>query len=356
MSEQTYTFPPAWRELGKILEEAGIQVAYGPNPTPVPEVLSEEASRAWLALPQLPLPAANPKQLAAMRQVTAIGENAVYEQLRESYSIEDAVINGITTMWITPPQLSHPDKAMVFVHGGGFVLNTRKTQLALQAAVASKLGVKVASIEYPLAPEHPYPAATDAIVDAYRGVLDQFGTANIGLLGTSAGGGHVLATLLRLKNDGIALPAASVALSPSADMTFSGDSFALVGAKDPILPVQGAIDSFRGYCGNADPRDPLVSPVFGDWTDVTPLFLFAGTRELVWSDASRIAASARRDGCDVALLISDGMWHVSVADGSGVPEEQFAFDQMIVFLTKHLLGTDEEEAKEADSPTARTAS
>lgn len=77
MSENTFTFPPAMKQLGKLLEEAGIQLAYGPNPTPVPEVLSEEASRAWPNLPQLPLPATNPKQLAAMRQLTAIGDSAV---------------------------------------------------------------------------------------------------------------------------------------------------------------------------------------------------------------------------------------------------------------------------------------
>ena len=344
MSEETYNFPAVMKELGKVLEEAGLQVAYGPNPIPVPEVLSEEAKAAWLNLPKLPLPANNPKQLAAMRQLTDMLDNAVYDQLRDPYSIEDVKLNGITTMWITPPELSHEDRVMVFIHGGGFVVNSRRSQLALQAAVASRLGVKVVSIEYPLAPEHPYPAATDAIVAAYQGLLDQYGAANIGLFGTSAGGGHVLATLLRLKRDGIALPSVSAALSPGADMSFSGDSFTFVGAQDPILPVQGAIDSLSSYRGEADPKDPLVSPVFGDWTGMTPLFLFAGTREILMSDAIRIAAGARRDGCEVALLVSDGMWHVSVADGSGVPEEQFAFDQMIVFLTKHLLGTDDETA------------
>ncbi len=337
MSEETYSFPPAMKELGKVLEKAGLRVVYGPNPMPVPEVLSEAAKAAWLNLPHLPLPANNPKQLAAMRQLTDMLDNAVYEQVQESYSIEDAVVNGVTTMWITPPELSHSDKIMVFIHGGGFVVNSRKSQLALQAAVASNLGVKVVSVEYPLAPEHPYPAATDAIVDAYEGLLDRYGAADIGLLGTSAGGGLVLATLLRLKSDGMAFPSASAALSPSADMSFGGDSFTLVGAKDPILPVQGVIDSLSSYRGDADPKDPLVSPVFGDWTDVTPLFLFAGTREIVSSDAIRIAARARRDGCKVTLHVSDGMWHVSVADGSGVPEEQFAFDQMIDFLRKHLL-------------------
>jgi acetyl esterase/lipase len=299
--------------------------------------LSEEAKAAWLDLPHLPLPANDPKQLAAMRRLTDMLDNAVYEQLRESYSMEDTVIDGITTMWITPPELSHDDKVMAFIHGGAYVVNSRKSQLALQAAVASKLGVKVVSLEYPLAPEHPYPAATNAIVDAYKGLLDRYDSADIGLFGASAGGGLVLATLLRLKSDGIAFPAASAALSPGADMSFGGDSFTLVGAKDPILPVQGAIDSLSSYRGEADPKDPLVSPVFGDWTDVTPLFLFAGPREMVASDAIRIAARARRDGCDVTLVVSDGMWHMAIADGSGVPEQQAVFDDMIRFLRMHLL-------------------
>jgi acetyl esterase/lipase len=337
MAEEIFSFPPALKELGKVLEAAGMPIEYGPNAAPVPDVLSDEAKRAWPNLPHLPLPAANPKHLAAMRQATEIGDAVVYEQLRHAYSIEDTVINGVTTMWVTPPELIHDDKVMVFVHGGGYVVNTRKSQLALQAAVASKLGVKVNSIEYPLAPEHPYPAATDAIVAVYRGLLDEYGDANMALFGTSAGGGLVLATLLRLKHDGIALPSCSAALSPGADMSLSGDSFTLVGAKDPILPVQGAIDSLTSYCGTADPKDPLVSPVFGDWTEVTPLFLSAGTREIVSSDAIRVAARARRDGCDTTLVVSDGMWHVAVADGSGVPEEQAAFDDMIKFLRMHLL-------------------
>ena len=275
MSEETYTFPLVMKELGKLLEEAAIQVAYGPNPTPVPEVLSEEAKRAWLNLPHLPLSANNPKQLAVMRQLTEMGDNAVYEQLRESFSLEDAVINGITTMWTSPPELRHDDKVMVFMHGGGYSVGSRKTELALQTAVASRLSVRVISIEYPLAPEHPYPAATNAIVSAYKGLLDQYDAANIAFFGTSAGGGLALATLLRLKQDGIALPAASAALSPAADMSHSGDSMTLVGVKDPLLAANGLIDALSNYCGEADSKDPLISPVFGDFTDVTPLFLFA---------------------------------------------------------------------------------
>ena len=128
---------------------------------------------------------------------------------------------------------------MIFIHGGGWIVNTRKAQLPLQAAVASSLGVKVVSIEYPLAPENPYPAAVNDIVAAYQGITSEYGAENTGIFGTSAGGGLTLATLLRLKADGLPLPAASAPLSPGANMTASGYLFTAVGLQDPVLPPYG---------------------------------------------------------------------------------------------------------------------
>jgi acetyl esterase/lipase len=335
--QPAYILPKELKTAGKALENAGIHIVYGPNPSPAPELLSDQAKKAWLGLPLVPLPANDAKKLAATRALLEMLEQVEFQPLKDPYSILDETINGITTMWVTPPELKHDDKIMIFIHGGAYVVNSRKTQLAFQASVASTLGMKVASIEYPLAPEHPYPAATNSIVAAYQGLLDRYEAGNMGLFGTSAGGGLVLATLLRLKRDHIPLPAATAALSPAADMTLSGDFFTLVGDKDSILPLQDLIDSFAAYVDNADPSDPLVSPVFGDYTDMPPIFLLAGTRELIGSDAIRTAAQARSNGCDVTLVISDGMWHVPIAaDGSGVPELQLAFDEMIKFLRRHL--------------------
>ena len=279
-----------------------------------------------------------PDQLAALRRFVNQIDDAAFEQLRAPYSMEDRVIGGVTTLWSTPPQLEHEDKVMIFIHGGGWTVNTRRAQLGLQTAVASSLGVRVASIEYPLSPEYPYPAALDDIVAAYREIISEYDAENTGIFGTSAGGGFTLATLLRLKADGLPLPAASAALSPGADMTTSGHLVTLVGLQDPILPppASGMNSVMRGYVGDADPRDPLVSPVFGDYTDVTPLFLLGGTAEIVGSDAIRVAASARSQGVDVTLLVSDGMWHVPISNGSGVPELQLAYDEMIKFFRRHM--------------------
>jgi monoterpene epsilon-lactone hydrolase len=322
--------------VAKPLEEAGISIVYGPNPIPAPETLSDQAKVAWSQLPQLPAPATDPKKLAAVRTFMSALEQLDYERFEGLYTLADETINGVEAMWVTPPELRRDDKVLIFIHGGGYILNTRKTQLALQTSVASTLGIKVVSIEYPLAPEHPYPAALNAVVDAYRGIVERYGAENIGMFGTSAGGAFVAAALLRLKQDGLPLPAAGAPLSPGADMTLSGDLTKLVGSLDPMLDAEGVIDVVAAYAGAADPRDPLVSPVFGDYTGITPLFLLAGTHELVGSDAIRIATRAREGGCEVTLILLDGMWHVPISDGSGVPELQYAFDEFVAFIRRHL--------------------
>jgi acetyl esterase/lipase len=284
----------------------------------------------------VPLLADDLEKLTAVRKFTSLAEEIEFKRLKTKYSMEDRVINGITTLWITPQQLKHADKVMIFLHGGGGVVNSRKTQLSLQTAVADSLGVKVASIEYPLAPEHPFPDALNDVVAGYKGVIGEYGAENSGIFGTSGGGMLTLATLLRLKADGLPLPAASAPLSPGADMTASGYQYKAVGLQDPILPPYGAYTALQAYVGNADPRDPLVSPVFGDYTGITPMFLLAGSAEIVGSDAIRVAASARSQGVDVTLLVMDSMWHVPIGDGTGVPELQLAFDEMIKFLRRNL--------------------
>ena len=119
-------------------------------------------------------------------------------------------------------------------------------------------------------------------------------------------------------------------------MTASGYLYRAVGLQDPILPPYGAYTAMQAYVGKADPKDPLVSPVFGDFTGMPPLFLLCGTGEVLASDAIRVAARARKQGGDVTLLVSDGMWHVPIANGSGVPELQLAYDEMIKFFRRHM--------------------
>lgn len=333
---KSYTFPRQAEPLAKGLQEAGIAIVYGPNSVPAPPGISDAARQAWANQPQLPLPADDPAKLAAVRAFSAATEDAEFAKRSATHGLEDRTLNGIPTLWVTPRDLRHPDTVMMFIHGGAWIVNSRRTQLALQCAVADSLGVPVVSVEYRLAPEHPYPAALDDVLAAYSGLVEDFRPGNIGVFGTSAGGGLALAALLGLKARGLPSPAAAAPLSPGADMTHSGYLFGSVGLNDPILTPYDVDLAMRAYVGGADPRNPLVSPVFGDYTGAPPLFLLATTGEIIGSDAIRVAERARAQGAEATLVVSDGMWHVPIADGTGIPELQGAYDQMIGFFRRHL--------------------
>ncbi len=288
----------------------------------------------------MPLPADDPVKLAAVRQFSSRNDDIERAKHAQTHTFEDRTLGGITTLWITPRDVRHPDKLMVFIHGGAWVVNSRFAQLGLQCAVADALGLQVVSLDYRLAPEHPYPAALDDINTAYTELLKAYRPENVGVFGSSAGGGLTLATLLRLKGTGLPLPAAAAALCPGADMTHSGYLFTAVGLNDPILSPRDIDVSMRAFVAGADPTDPLVSPVFGDYTGTPPLFMLATTAEIIGSDGIRVADRARSQGVDVTLLVSDGMWHVPIADGTGIPELQRAFDQMADFFRQSLkIGT-----------------
>lgn len=333
---ESYTFPPQAEGLARGLQEAGIPIVFGPNSVPAPPGISEAARAAWANQPQLPLPADDPAKLAAVRRFTAATEDIEFGKYSATHTLEDRTVNGITTLRVTPRAVRHPDKALIFIHGGAWIVNSRKTQLALQCSLADTLGVAVISVEYRLAPEHPYPAGLDDVVAAYTGIVEEFRPENVGIFGTSAGGGLTLATVLRLKAEGLPLPAAAAPLSPGADMTHSGYLFSAVGLNDPILAPHDVDVCMRAYVGGADPRDPLVSPVFGDYAGAPALFLLATTAEVIGSDAIRVAQSARTSGVDTTLVVSDGMWHVPIGDGTGIPELQGAYDALVAFFRRQL--------------------
>lgn len=331
-----YTFPSAAEPFAKGIQAAGLTIVFGPNSVPPPAGISAEAQKAWTGLIQMPLPGDDPGQLAAVREFASRSEDAEFAKYSQTHTLEDRTLGGVTTLWITPRRVRHSDKVLIFIHGGAWIINSRRTQLPLQCALADDLGVRVISVEYRLAPEHPYPAAVDDVVAAYTEIVKQYRPENAGIFGTSAGGGLTLATLLRLKAEGRPLPGAAAPLCPGADMTHSGYLFSAVGLNDPILTPRDVDVCMRAYVGAADPRDPLVSPVFGDYTGIPPLFLLATTAEIIGSDAIRVAEAARGRGVDVTLLVSDGMWHVPIANGTGVPEQQRAYDQLLAFFFRTL--------------------
>lgn len=195
-----------------------------------------------------------------------------------------------------------PAGTILRFHGGGFVSGSAAAERRVAAQLAALTSCDTYGITYRLAPEHPYPAALDDAVTAYRGILAA-GTSpsQTILFGGSAGAGLALATLLRIRQDDLPMPAGAVLLWPYADFTFSGASIDTNATLD-MLPVRDLAGVWGpAYVGDADPTDPLVSPALADLHGLPPLLIVAGGAESLLSCAEQIAAHARTAGVDVVL-------------------------------------------------------
>ncbi len=203
-------------------------------------------------------------------------------------------------------------RAVYFLHGGGYIFGKADTYRLFNSVLARRLNARVYAANYRLAPEHPYPAA---LTDAVQGYLDTLAAVHhradqIVFVGDSAGGGLVLALLLKLRELGHPLPAAAIALSPWTDLACESASITANEATDVMFYA----DTIRGcaphYSQQHDPRDPFISPLYGDLTGLPPLLLFASESEVLRDDSVRFAERARAQGVTTELHLYAGMPHV----------------------------------------------
>ena len=184
---------------------------------------------------------------------------------------ETVSADGVPCEWIIP-QNSSKDQVLLYLHGGGFILGLTSLHLQMVAYLAQKMGVHVLMVDYRLAPEYPFPASLDDCVTAYRWLLKQgISAQNMVVAGDSAGGNFTITTLMKLRDSGDPLPAAAACLSPVADMTDRAELFRAV--HDPILHPRAARIYNQAYVAHNDARNPLISPVFGDWHGLPPLLI-----------------------------------------------------------------------------------
>jgi monoterpene epsilon-lactone hydrolase len=221
---------------------------------------------------------------------------------RAALDVEDVDLDGIRAERYRPK--GPVSGSIVYLHGGGFVTGTigSERQLAAEQSIVSNCDTY--NVAYRLAPRHPFPAALDDAIAAYRAILDRGADpATTILFGGSAGAALALATLVRIRDRGLPRPAGAVLLSPYADFTFGGDSV-VENSRFDMLPLQD-LGSIWGpaYVGTADPADPSVSPALADLDGLPPLLILAGGAETLLSCAERIAAKARHAGVDTQFTV-----------------------------------------------------
>lgn len=239
-----------------------------------------------------------------------------------------AEVGGIAGQWVLAPGCD-PDLRLLYLHGGGFVSGAAVRYLPLAAHLSAAAGCVAFLPDYRLAPEHPYPAGLEDCVAAFVGML-RTGPEGASparatfIAGDSAGGGLTLSVMLALRDRGLPLPQAAVPISPFADMTLSGASTRSQEDLDPIMHPRCLPDFVTRYVGEADPRDPLVSPLFADYRGLPPMLIQVGEFEIIRDDAVRVAEKARTDGVEVTLEIWEGMFHVFQSHEPQLPEAREA--------------------------------
>jgi len=243
------------------------------------------------------------------------------------------------------PAAATPAAALVWFHGGGWVIGSLDSHDGLCRALANKTDAVIVSVDYRLAPEHPYPAALDDCLAAYRWLLEQgFDASRIVVAGDSAGGNLTLALLLRARDEGLPLPAGAVALSPVADLTFSGDSVRRNDGVDDMFSADLMDALVPMYLPQRDLcTHPHVSPVFGDFTGMPPLLLIVGSTELLLDDSVRVAQRHQ----SAQLLVWDGMPHV-FPGFAFLPEAREATQRIGRFVRERVAGELETQALAED--------
>ncbi|HEY0420535.1 MAG TPA: alpha/beta hydrolase, partial [Acetobacteraceae bacterium] len=243
---------------------------------------------------------ANP-EIAALRELlasrprpTEIAERrAGFDAMAQAFGLaadvatEKVSANGVPAEWTATPG-ARRDRAILYVHGGGYVIGSLDSHRHLVSELGRAAGMRALALDYRLAPENPFPAPVEDTVAGYRFLLASgLAPEGIVLAGDSAGGGLVVAALLAIREAGLPRPAGGWCISPWVDMEGIGGSMATLAGVDPMVQKEGLLDMARMYLAGADPRSPLAAPLYAELRGLPPLLIQVGAAETLLDDATR---------------------------------------------------------------------
>jgi monoterpene epsilon-lactone hydrolase len=289
---------------------------------------------------------------AILRQSAFPADSDVNEQrrlLRELLSAQPlpadvtvtaAALGGVPTAEITVDGIESRHVVLYF-HAGVYVMGDAALAADLASQVGRRTHAKVISVDYRLAPEHPYPAAVDDALEAYESLLDTgIAPSDIAFAGESAGGALAIATLVNARDNRLPLPAAALAMSPYADLTLAGATMETRRDADPLLSREALQPRVADYTAGQDAALRLISPIFADLSGLPPLIIQAGTHEVLLDDAVRLAQQAITADVEVTLDVTPGVPHVFQAYYPILDEAAAALDRAGRILSAHLAGAE----------------
>lgn len=225
-------------------------------------------------------------------------------------AVEKVDVDGVPSEWVLAAGAS-ADRVVLYLHGGGYVIGSLNTHRRLACDLSAAADARVLLIDYRMGPEDPFPAAVEDAVKAYNWLLTQgIASSAIAISGDSAGGGLTMATLVSLRDQGIALPSCAVPISPWVDLEGVGDSMTRNEAVDPMVRKPGLLRMADFYLNGADAKNPLASPLHADLSGLPPLLIQVGTRETLLDDSRRLHDKALAAGVNSSLEEAGGMIHV----------------------------------------------
>ena len=260
------------------------------------------------------------------------------QPLPADVTVTEAELGGVRTAEITVDGIE-PRHVVLYFHGGVYVMGDASLAADLASQVGRRTQAKVISVDYRLAPEHPYPAAVDDALAAYEALLHNgIAPSDIAFAGESAGGGLAVATLINARDHGLPLPAGAFVMSPYADLTLAGSTIDSKREVDPLLSRKALAARVTDYTAGHDAALGLISPVFADLSGLPPLIIQAGTHEVLLDDAVRLAGQAATADVEVTLDITPQVPHVFQAYYPILEEAATALDRAGQFLSAQLAG------------------
>lgn len=310
---------------------------------PPPQLLSQRM--ALIAdVPCSPFWSVPPKDEKALAEIVDNIARQSTETVRETLKtlpvrVTAEKINGVPVYRVLPNEIAPENrgKMLLHIHGGGYILNPGEAGLLEAILMADAGKIPVVSVDYRLAPAHPYPAALDDVMTVYGELLKNYPPEALGVFGTSTGGGLALAVPLKARELGLPMPGALAAGTPWTDLSKTGDSyFSNEGVDNVLCTYDGLLGAAaKLYAAGEDLKNPMLSPVYGDVRDFPPSFLAAGTRDLFLSNTARMHQKMLENDVPAELVILEGLSHAQYMV-PGTPEAGFYFQQLKKFFDKNL--------------------
>jgi acetyl esterase/lipase len=232
---------------------------------------------------------------------------------------------------LAAPRSAPVSSIVLYLHGGGYIFGSPQTHRQVLIAMAEAFRAPVYGLDYRLAPEHPFPAPVEDAAKAYQWLLTRHPQAAIVLAGDSAGAGLAIATALGIRDSGLPTPAAIVGFSPYTDLAVTGTSVESNAKSCAMFTPRGVREAAALYLAGADPRDPRASPLYGDFSGLPPMLLFASRHEILRDDTLRVAERAAAAGVKVELIVRDRLPHVWPIFVRLLPEAREAFATVTAF-------------------------